>query len=206
MLGNPEQERPMRHLGIIGIAVAFTLVFPTASGAEGTVSKYAGEETREIKSLSPDDIAELRRGGGWGMAKAAELNGVPVPAHLLEMKDEIPLTPDQIAALEAVYADMTEKAVAEAETLIALEAALDRNFADRTITDESLRAQLAEIAATRSALRYIHLSTHLKTPAILTEAQIARYNTLRGYGADDPCAAVPAGHDPVMWRQHNGCG
>ncbi len=52
-------------------------------------SKYAGEENREIKSLSADDIDELRNGGGWGLAKAAELNGVPGPAHLLEMKKEI---------------------------------------------------------------------------------------------------------------------
>jgi len=35
---------------------------------------YAGEEHRAIKSLSDEDIAELRRGGGWGLAKAAELN------------------------------------------------------------------------------------------------------------------------------------
>jgi hypothetical protein len=195
----------MRRLAIIAIAAAISLV-PAASNAEGaTVSKYAGEETREIKSLSPDDIAELRRGGGWGLAKAAELNGVPGPAHLLEMKNEIPLTAEQIAALEAVYEDMTARAIAAGERLIALEQQLDRQFADRTITDEGLRAQLAEIAVVQSALRYVHLSTHLKTPAILTEAQIARYNALRGYGGNDPCAAVPAGHDPAMWRQHNGC-
>ena len=29
-------------------------------------SAYAGEESRQIKSLSADDITELRRGGGWG--------------------------------------------------------------------------------------------------------------------------------------------
>ena len=45
-------------------------------------SEYVGEERRQIKSLSDDDISELRQGGGWGLAKAAELNGVPGPAHL----------------------------------------------------------------------------------------------------------------------------
>ena len=55
-------------------------------------SKYAGEEKREIKSLSETDIEELKNGKGWGLAKAAELNGVPGPAHLLEMKNEIDLT------------------------------------------------------------------------------------------------------------------
>jgi hypothetical protein len=28
---------------------------------------------------------------------------------------------------------------------------------------------------------------------------------LRGY-AEDPCLAVPEGHDAAMWRKHNGCG
>ena len=58
-------------------------------------SKYAGEEKREIKSLSAADIDELKNGKGWGLAKAAELNGVPGPVHLLEMKNEIHLTPEQ---------------------------------------------------------------------------------------------------------------
>ena len=52
-------------------------------------SPYAGLEAREIKSLSEADIEELRRGGGWGLALPAELNGVPGPAHLLELRDEI---------------------------------------------------------------------------------------------------------------------
>ena len=32
-------------------------------------SKYAGQEKRAIKSLSRDDIRELRRGGGWGLGQ-----------------------------------------------------------------------------------------------------------------------------------------
>lgn len=62
---------------------------------------YMGEERRAIKSLSEEDIAELRRGGGWGLAKAAELNGLPGPLHLLELRDEIALVPEQIAAILA---------------------------------------------------------------------------------------------------------
>jgi hypothetical protein len=57
---------------------------------------YAGLQNRAIKSLSDSDINELRRGGGWGLALAAELNGMPGPSHLLELKDKIPLAPDQV--------------------------------------------------------------------------------------------------------------
>lgn len=167
-------------------------------------SAYAGEESRAIKSLSAEDIEELRRGGGWGLAKAAELNGIPGPAHLLELQDEIPLDAAQIDALEQLFLAMQASAIAEGERLIAQELALEAAFRDGTVTETSLRAQLDEIAATQARLRFIHLRTHLETPALLSAAQIERYNVLRGY-AVDPCAAVPTGHDPVMWRRHMGC-
>lgn len=167
-------------------------------------SKYAGQEKRDIKSLSPDDLAELRRGGGWGLAKAAELNGVPGPAHLLEMKDKIGLSAEQVAKIEALFKDMQKNAIAAGARLIDLERKLESEFRAGTVTDASLQSALAAIGKVRTELRYIHLSTHLKTPAIVSKEQIALYNKLRGY-ASDPCANVPEGHDARMWRMHNGC-
>jgi hypothetical protein len=120
------------------------------------------------------------------------------------MNDEIALSDDQVAAISAIFAAMQAEAIAEGERLIARERALDDAFWGRSVTDESLRRMLAEIEASRSALRYIHLAAHLATPALLTEDQMARYVALRGYDTG-PCANVPAGHDPVMWHQHNGC-
>ncbi len=192
------------------LLLALPLLIPClAAQAEETGhshhSPYAGQETRLIKSLSPEDIAELRRGGGWGLAKAAELNGLPGPAHLLEMKDEIALDAAQHAAITRLRDRMKAAAIEEGERLISLEQALEAQFRDRTVTDESLRAALDDIAASRRNLRYIHLSAHLETPEILSPAQIWKYNELRGYTAADPCAAVPLGHDPAMWRKHNGC-
>lgn len=169
-------------------------------------SKYAGQEKRAIKSLSPGDIAELRRGGGWGLAKAAELNGVPGPAHLLELKDQIPLEDAQVAAIAGIYQEMKSRAIEQGERLIALEQELEDRFRSRTVSDAVLRASLDSIAEARKELRYIHLATHLKTIEILSEDQIRRYNAARGYSDRDPCANVPAGHDAEMWRKHNGCG
>ncbi len=191
--------------------LAVTLVLPLATAAVATdalsAGPYAGEEQRAIKSLSAEDIAELRRGGGWGLAKAAELNGMPGPTHLLELQDAIPLEAAQVAALEALFEAMQADAIAVGEELIRLEAALDTQFRDATITEASLGELLAQIAETRARLRYIHLATHLATPALLSEQQISRYNELRGYAeAGDPCAGeAPAGHDPAMWRRHQGC-
>ena len=186
------------------IAVTAVLVSGTAWSQHAHKSDYAGEQRRQIKSLSDDDISELRRGGGWGLAKAAELNGMPGPAHLLELSGEIPLTTAQVEAIEALFRSMQAAAIAEGENLIRLERQLDTAFADGTIAEPTLRQLVSEIAESRGRLRYIHLSTHLATPDLLSEEQIARYNQLRGYAAD-PCKSVPAGHDPAMWRKHNGC-
>jgi hypothetical protein len=190
------------------VTLAFLMFAPQSAhaqhGGHGQPSPYSGQEARAIKSLSEADITELRRGGGWGLAKAAELNGVPGPAHLLELKDDIPLSADQIAAIEAIFRKMRKESIEEGERLIARERALDAAFRARKVTEDGLRRMLADIERSRSALRYIHLSAHLDTIAILAERQVARYNTLRGYGTI-PCSNVPAGHDPAKWRKHNGC-
>ncbi len=168
-------------------------------------SKYAGEEKREIKSLSATDIEELQNGKGWGLAKAAELNGVPGPVHLLEMKEEISLSAEQIQAIEDIYRKMKQEAVPLGLELIELERKLNNHFANRTITNELLRQILQKIAQVHGQLRYVHLSTHLKTPDILKSEQITLYNKLRGYSSDDPCENVPKGHDPEMWKRHHDC-
>lgn len=168
-------------------------------------SKYAGQENREIKSLSAEDIAELKRGGGWGLAKAAELNGVPGPIHLLEMKNEIGLGESQRSAIGAIYRRMKSRAIHHGERLIELERRLESAFRNRIITDALLRASLADIAETKKELRYVHLAAHIETLKVLSEKQIRTYNALRGYSNPDPCANVPKGHDAKMWRLHNGC-
>ncbi|MGE0421531.1 MAG: hypothetical protein AB7O88_04670 [Reyranellaceae bacterium] len=194
----------MRLLPIASVLLSIATV---AQAQHGHVppSPYAGQERRAIKGLSQDDIAELRRGGGWGLAKAAELNGMPGPLHLLELKDEIALSAGQVTAIGAIVERMRADAIAEGGRLIARERTLEQAFQARSVTEESLRRMLDEIAASRSALRYIHLVAHLQVSALLKPDQIARYNALRGY-TGNPCATVPPGHDPALWREHNGCG
>lgn len=175
-----------------------------AQHQHGAQTPYAGMQSREIKSLSDNDIKELRRGGGWGLALAAELNGMPGPAHLLELKDPLSLTPDQVARTQALLDEMRKAAIPTGERLIAAERALEAAFASGKIDEPSLRRLLAEAESARSELRFIHLSQHFKTVQFLTPEQIKRYNILRGY-AEDPCKTIPAGHNPEMYRRHMGC-
>ena len=190
---------------ISGLMLATIFATQVKNAEHAPVSNYVGQENWTLKSLSPDDIAELRRGGGWGLAKAAELNGVPGPAHLLELKDDIPLDVLQIAAITEIFERMKTQAILQGETLIALEQELELHFQNQTITDAILLSSLDAIAATRRDLRYIHLATHLKTPEILSVDQIARYNALWGYSELDSCANPPEGHDADMWRKNHGC-
>ena len=195
---------------MIRVLLTLALLLPgfsaqASDGASSHRSKYAGLENRAIKSLSAEDIAELKRGGGWGLAKAAELNGVPGPIHLLEMKDKIGLDKTQHSAITTIYRRMKSRAVLHGERLIDLERRLESDFRNRTITDSLLRTSLNAIAETKKELRYVHLAAHIETLKILSEKQIRNYNTLRGYSNPDPCANVPKGHDAEMWRRHNGC-
>lgn len=189
----------------IPFALSLVMLSSFSGGAaENFTSKYQGEEKRRIKSLSQEDISELKAGGGWGLAKAAELNGMPGPAHLLEMAAEIRLTQEQQTAIQALFDEMQGDAKMLGNQLVKLEGELNQRFAEGSISPDSLTEIVGEIERVRAALRIVHLSTHLKTPDVLSPHQIAQYNQLRGYDSD-PCLNVPKGHNEEMWKKHNGC-
>ena len=161
-------------------------------------------QNRASKSLSDKDIKELERGGGWGLALAAELNGMPGPAHLLELKEQVALTPDQVAKTQALLEDMRKAAIPTGKRLIAAEAALENAFAKGAVDEALLRRLLAQAEDARTELRFIHLSQHVKTVQYLQPEQIKRCNMLRGY-AENPCKSIPEGHKPELYRRHMGC-
>lgn len=193
----------------ITLGSIFVINCSSVSTAQQSPSKYhsaySGQEKRKIKSLSKSDLDELRSGKGWGLAKVAELNGFPGPSHLLEMKEEIKLSKEQLNQIEQLYAQMKKEAISLGLKLIELEKELDESFANKTINENRLAKLLEKIAKVYRDIRYIHLSVHLKTPKILTIEQINTYNKLRGYSSKDPCSNIPKGHDPEMWRKHNNC-
>ena len=181
------------------------LATPVMADDASNHSPYVGEQAREIASLSADDLVELAEGGGWGLARAAELNGLPGPAHLLELADEIGLDAGQRAAVEAIRDEMRTQAIAAGERFVATERALDAAFTGAVPDAATLERLVRDAGIARAELRLVHLAAHLRTTPLLTAAQVERYDVLRGY-ADDPCDAVPEGHDPEMWRRHNSCG
>lgn len=156
-----------------------SMVVPTVSA-----NPYAGQEGRAIKALSPDEVEALLAGKGAGFAKAAELNHYPGPAHVLELADALGLTPKQKARTQANFAAMQEQTKRQGAALIEVERELDRQFANATITRDGLRKTLARIARLQAEVRSAHLAAHIEQRALLTPAQIAKYDRLRGYTAD----------------------
>jgi hypothetical protein len=152
-----------------------------AFGSAAAQTPYAGLQTRSIKALSDQQIADLRAGRGMGLALAAELNGYPGPSHLLELADKLGLSDAQRNSVRNMFEAMKAETVTIGERLIAQEAALDRLFADHVITPEKLSAATAEIGATQAELRSAHLKYHLSTVAMLEPSQIRQYSVLRGY-------------------------
>ena len=121
----------------------------------------------------------------WSLAKAAELNGYPGPAHVLELASQLSLTPEQRSRTEALFASMESKAIALGRALVDEERRLDQLFATKTVTAEELARSLGTIGALQGKVRGAHLEAHLTQAAILTPEQNARYARLRGYGGED---------------------
>jgi hypothetical protein len=72
----------------------------TAAGAAEPAAPYAAQQSRAIKALSAQEVAALLAGQGSGLAKPAELNGYPGPAHVLELAAPLGLSPPQREATE----------------------------------------------------------------------------------------------------------
>src|SRR6195952_4764653 len=162
---------------------AALIMTATAASAQ---TPYAGMQTRPIKALSEQQVADLGAGRGMGLALAAELNGYPGPSHVLELADKLELSADQRARIKALLDSMKAEAVPLGSKLIEQEADLDRQFASRTVTPASLKTSTAAVAATQGELRETHLKYHLSTVEILNPHQMHRYAELRGYGGDKP--------------------
>jgi hypothetical protein len=84
------------------LAVLMSMPVAVSANALTPANPYAGQQTRSIKALSPEDIDELRKCAGMGLAKAAELNGYPGPLHVLALTKELRLTPDQVRQVTGI--------------------------------------------------------------------------------------------------------
>jgi Spy/CpxP family protein refolding chaperone len=164
-------------LGIAGAALYLHLISPH----QLTQSPYLTQLDSPVRGLSPQEVDDLLNGRGAGYARTAELNSYPGPRHVLDMRQELNLSAEQVAQIEATFRQMQAEAQQLGQDIVEREARFSQNFADQTMTEAELQTQTAELAQLYGQLRVTHLQAHLYITPLLSAQQIARYNTLRGY-------------------------
>jgi hypothetical protein len=174
------------------VVLVIMAILGSLSTVLAQVSPYAGQETREIKALSAQEVDDLLNARGMALAKAAELNGYPGPLHSLEMADKLGLSLDQLRAIKDIKARVEAEARPLGAEIVAIERELDQAFVNHTIDQTKLKALTGKLGELQGRLRALHLAAHLKTTSIFNARQIAHYKELRGYGGS---ATTPA-HNP----------
>ncbi|MFZ5548949.1 MAG: Spy/CpxP family protein refolding chaperone [Pseudomonadota bacterium] len=170
-----------RILALSLLAAGSAFAQHAAQEPKEQASGYAGLQSRDVKALSAEQVADLREGRGMGASLPAELNGVPGPMHVLQLSHLLKVTPGQRVSLERITAEMKASAQALGSQVIAEEAALDKAFKARTIHPSGVQTATARIASLQGQLRAVHLVAHLQARELLTDEQVAAYNEARGY-------------------------
>ena len=182
---------PMRAFALVTLASLASL--PAAAQNSTQPGGYAGQHAREIKALSATEMDDLASGRGMGLARVGELNHYPGPAHVLQLRDRLDLTPAQVAAVQASFDRMEAAAKLLGAELIRRERALDDVFKAGTVTPAGVVLDTEGIGMLQGRLRAVHLEAHLEMRSVLSTEQVARYDTLRGYaGPGAKPTAAPA--------------
>ncbi|MCQ0986214.1 Spy/CpxP family protein refolding chaperone [Jiella marina] len=171
----------MIRFWLAGVAAMISLPQCISAQTVDAQQPYADIQSRAIKALSDEEIADLRAGRGMGFALPAELNGYPGPRHVLDFAEKLGLTEDQKDKTEALFASMEAETIPLGMELISQEEALDRMFAEKTADPTSLSNATALIGETQGELRAAHLRYHIEMTEFLTPHQMRIYAKLRGY-------------------------
>ncbi len=159
------------------------LIAAFAAAAAAQAQHHAGQQGRDIKALSAEEIEQYRAGAGMGYAKAAELNHFPGPMHVLELAEQLGLSAGQRAAVQRLMDAHKAEARAIGARRVDAERAIDALFRSGKVEPGALGKAVQEAAAIEGEYRLSHLETHRRTRGLLNEEQVARYDHLRGYEA-----------------------
>jgi Spy/CpxP family protein refolding chaperone len=168
---------------MIRFAVFMLAALLFATGASAQHKPYAGQEQRDIKALSAEEVKQYLDGAGMGYAKSAELNRYPGPAHALELADKLGLSAEQRAAAKRLMDAHRNEARSIGAKLVEAERALEGLFRAGRVDQAALAEAVRTAATLQGEYRLSHLETHRRLRAFLTDEQVARYDELRGYAA-----------------------
>jgi hypothetical protein len=164
---------------IVVIAVLSALSLPVAAQHQ----PYSGQESRDTKALSAEEVKQYLSGAGMTYAKAAELNRFPGPQHALELADRLDLGAEQRAAIKALLDTHKAEARLIGAKVVDAERALDHLFRSGAVSQAALTEAVGKAAALTGEYRLSLLETHRRLRPLLTDEQVARYDVLRGYAS-----------------------
>ena len=133
------------------------------------------------QTVVPSDREGLLKGLGIGLASYAEENGYPGPKHVLELKDELGLTQDQLKKTEALQKMVAISAAAKGQQIVQAEEELNELFEAGTINGKVLRSSSGRSETCVPTSSSSILQAHLRMKQVLTADQIGRYKKLRGH-------------------------
>ncbi|HIK14356.1 MAG TPA: Spy/CpxP family protein refolding chaperone [Leptolyngbyaceae cyanobacterium M33_DOE_097] len=165
----------------LGIVSSFNLFKAEPNTLAQQQSPYVSELDSPVRGLTAQAVDDLLNGRGAGYAMTAELNSYPGPRHVLDLRQELALSPEQIQRIEAIFQQMNEEAERVGQAIVEREEEFSNAFASGTITEAEIEAQTQELALLYGAYRAIHLQPHFKIKHLLSPEQVARYDQLRGY-------------------------
>lgn len=171
----------MKRFLVVGLLAA-------AGAVQAQHHHYAGQQSRDIKSLSAEEVEQYRAGAGMGYAKAAELNHFPGPMHVLELAQQLGLSAEQQGAVKRLMDAHKADARAIGAGVLEAERRLEALLRRGQVEERELANSVREAAALQGEYRLSHLETHRRMRVLLSDEQVARYDRLRGYapGPEQP--------------------
>ncbi|MFG0274816.1 MAG: hypothetical protein ACF8QF_07155 [Phycisphaerales bacterium] len=171
----------------IGLATMAGAWLATGAAAQAQqrsdyATEHAGVGDPLLRHLTPAQIRGLGAAAGLGLAKPAELHGLPGPKHVLELADDLELTDEQRDRTQRAYERMRDRAIPAGQRVLDAERRVGEVMQShpRVIEDEVARA-LDDAADAWRLLAREHIVAHAEMLSILTPAQVQRYSVLRGY-------------------------
>lgn len=178
-------------LGALGLLTSSVLLAASAATAQPSSAQpnpqrfvpYATAAGDTTYGLSEREAQALLAGRGMGMARPAEMNGYPGPMHVLELADELALTPEQKQEAQEARERVLIDAPALGRQVVEKELALDRLFRSGSADEARIDELTQDIARLRAELRAIHLKAHLVMHRALAVEQVRTYMDARGHTA-----------------------
>ncbi len=126
----------------------------------------------------PADRTELLDGKPAGEAAYAASIGYPMRERLLEFKEQLGLTRDQLRKIDAITRDEPVALKVKGEEIVEAEDALLKLMQSGAANERTVRTHVEKIGKLRADLRFMQLQVFLRLKALLTPNQAERYKEL----------------------------